>query len=75
MSNLYNIFRRNSDSKTKEQMAKTGLGSSAGESSEGDKTKGGKKVKKTKADNTLKSITCIACKQVFTEMDAKNYVL
>ena len=71
MSNMYNILRRNSDNKTKEQMAKTGNGTSAGESSEGDKTKTGKRGKKTKADNTIKSITCIACKQVPTEMDAK----
>ena len=69
MSSLYNILRRSSDSKTKEQMAKTGT-TSTGEAPEGDKTKTGRKGKK-KADSTSKSITCIACKQVFTEMDAK----
>ena len=52
-------------------MAKTGNGISTGESSEGNKIKAKKKEKKTKVDNTLKSITCIACKQVFTEIDAK----
>ena len=71
MSILYNIIRRNSDSKTKEKMAKTGNGTPTGESSEGNKTKTGKRGKKAKVDNTIKSITCIACKQVFTDLDAK----
>ena len=52
-------------------MAKTGDGISTGESSKGNKTKAGKKGKKTKVDSTLKSITCIGCKQIFTEVDAK----
>ena len=52
-------------------MAKTGNGTPKGESSEGNKTKTGKRGKKAKVDNTIKSITCIACKQVFTDLDAK----
>ena len=76
MSNLYNL-----ENKTKDNtMAKTGNMAVQNESSDSEKTKGGKKGKKAKDDSnplTSKqaevsdSITCHGCKELFIDEDSK----
>ena len=67
MSSLYNILKRNTDNRTKENnMTKTACAMMNSETNDADKTKVTKKGKKTKADNNKQpelpeSITCNGC--------------
>ena len=73
MSSLYNILKKNTDNRTKENnMTKTASAMMTSETNDADKTKVTKKGKKTKADNKKQpelpeSITCNGCQQIFTE--------